>query len=56
MVGNNSIYSQEEEDEEEQPAARCQFVGNVSNRSASRTPDSSWREASARNNNKDQGP
>ena len=55
MVGNNSIYSQEDEDEEEQPAARCQFVGNVSNRSVGQTPNSSWREASARNNNKDQG-
>jgi len=50
----NQQGSEEEEDEEEQPAARCQFVGNVSNRSASRTPDSSWREASARKN-RDQG-
>jgi len=47
--------SEEDEDEEEQPAARCQFVGNVSNRSVGQTPNSSWREASARNNNKDQG-
>lgn len=51
----NQQGSEEEEDEEEQPAARCQFVGNVSNRSVSQTPDSSWREASARINNKDQG-
>jgi len=51
----NQQGSEEEEDEEEQPAARCQFVGNVSNRSVcQQTPESSWREASARSN-KEQG-
>ena len=38
----------EDDEDEEQPAARCQFVGNQSNRSLGQSPDKSWREASSR--------
>ena len=41
-------YQGEDDEDEEQPAARCQFVGNQSNRSLGQSPDKSWREASSR--------